>query len=220
MQKAIETYPDNRTVLKSIIMHLLPGLLIVTVYIIFAPIFVRNGLPSFLGFVVATALVGIPFELGWLLFLAKKRYPRAGFPGIIVYTEKVPFWQLVIIVFVLLLWAGFTFVIIGPPVNDFILNNLFPWLPEWFEIGEHLHNPANYTKPVLILTWSLGLVFGSIILPIAEELYFRGYLLARLSKLKYWAPLFAAMLFSVYHFWSPWLIPLRIIAVLPMVYAV
>ena len=41
-----------------------------------------------------------------------------------------------------------------------------------------------------------------------------------MKKLRFWAPLFGAVLFVVYHFWSPWLIPIRLLAILPMVYFV
>lgn len=53
-----------------------------------------------------------------------------------------------------------------------------------------------------------------------EELYYRGYLLPRVSRLGKWAPLINTVLFSLYHFTSLWQNPSRIIAFLPMVYAV
>lgn len=63
-------------------------------------------------------------------------------------------------------------------------------------------------------------MFTSILDPFVEELYFRGYLLLRIDRFKYWAPFIHTILFTVYHFWSPWLIPIRIIALLPMNYLV
>ena len=38
-----------------------------------------------------------------------------------------------------------------------------------------------------------------------EELYFRGYLLPRISRLGAWAPLVNTVLFSLYHLFTPWL---------------
>jgi membrane protease YdiL (CAAX protease family) len=60
----------------------------------------------------------------------------------------------------------------------------------------------------------------SVAVPIAEELYFRGYLLPRLPARPAWAPLLSAALFSLYHFWLPWDLLGRIVALLPVVYAV
>jgi membrane protease YdiL (CAAX protease family) len=38
--------------------------------------------------------------------------------------------------------------------------------------------------------------------------------------LKGWAPLVGAVLFALYHLWSPWQFAVRLVALLPMVYAV
>ena len=56
--------------------------------------------------------------------------------------------------------------------------------------------------------------------PVTEELYFRGYLLPRMSQLGRWAPLLNVVLFSLYHFWSPWQFFSRIAGVTPVAYAV
>jgi membrane protease YdiL (CAAX protease family) len=53
-----------------------------------------------------------------------------------------------------------------------------------------------------------------------EELYFRGYLLPRIPASKQWAPLINVLLFSLYHFFSPWQNVTRIVALIPFVYAV
>lgn len=39
--------------------------------------------------------------------------------------------------------------------------------------------------------------------PIVEELYFRGYLLRRMSRWGKWAPLVNALFVTLYHFWQP-----------------
>ena len=38
-----------------------------------------------------------------------------------------------------------------------------------------------------------------------EEMFFRGYLLPRISRLGAWAPLVNTVLFSLYHLFTPWL---------------
>ena len=55
---------------------------------------------------------------------------------------------------------------------------------------------------------------------IVEELYFRGYLMPRLSPLKGWAPLVNAVLFALQHFLSPWQQLSIILGILPQVYLV
>lgn len=53
-----------------------------------------------------------------------------------------------------------------------------------------------------------------------EELDFRGYLLPRMSQFGRWAPLLNVVLFSLYHFWSPWQFFSRVAGVTPFAYAV
>jgi membrane protease YdiL (CAAX protease family) len=71
----------------------------------------------------------------------------------------------------------------------------------------------------LLIRWIFGLVVNGIAGPVVEEMYFRGYLLPRISRLGAWAPLVNTVLFSLYHLFTPWLNVGRIIAWAPMVYA-
>ena len=63
-------------------------------------------------------------------------------------------------------------------------------------------------------------MFNGIAGPVVEELYFRGYLLPRMPWSQGWTPLINALLFSLYHFFSPWQNITRIVAFIPLVYAV
>ena len=66
---------------------------------------------------------------------------------------------------------------------------------------------------------SLSILDG-IINPIIEELYFRGYLLPRISRFGWIAPLISAVLFTVQHYWQPYNYPLIFLIQLPIVYIV
>jgi membrane protease YdiL (CAAX protease family) len=109
---------------------------------------------------------------------------------------------------------------IGETLNRWMLATFFDWLPAYFQVADIYTHPELYTRGIRIATWLLILVFGSLLGPLVEELYFRGLLLPRLGRLRGWAPLVGALLFVVYHFWSPWLIPIRLLALLPMLYLV
>ncbi|MEL6987268.1 MAG: CPBP family intramembrane glutamic endopeptidase, partial [Bacteroidota bacterium] len=85
------------------------------------------------------------------------------------------------------------------PVGLFLKENVFSWLPEWyFDPGFGTDNIALVAKAFLFAIFIDGLVG-----PIAEELFFRGYLLPRMSFLKNWAPILNGVLFGLYHFWQP-----------------
>ena len=45
-------------------------------------------------------------------------------------------------------------------------------------------------------------------------------LLPRIDRLGAWAPVVNASLFTLYHFWSPWQLPVRVLQTLPFIYAV
>jgi membrane protease YdiL (CAAX protease family) len=55
---------------------------------------------------------------------------------------------------------------------------------------------------------------------VVEELYFRGFLLPRLSRFGLWAPVINGVLFTLYHFFSPWAFVERVIMVIPMAWLV
>jgi membrane protease YdiL (CAAX protease family) len=55
-------------------------------------------------------------------------------------------------------------------------------------------------------------------IPIVEELYFRGYLLPRLSYLGGWAIMVNSLLFALYHFTTPWALVSRTLITLPLAY--
>jgi membrane protease YdiL (CAAX protease family) len=56
--------------------------------------------------------------------------------------------------------------------------------------------------------------------PIVEELYFRGFLLPRMTWMGKAAPVVNTLLFALYHFWTPWQVITRVLALVPTVYIV
>ncbi len=211
---------EQHSIGKSIMLHLIPGAAATLFFIITAPILKNDGLPSVLAFLLAAVLVVIPFELGYLFFQAKKRNGCYSLKGIVRYCEKIPVWQYFVFVPALLLWAIIGGIIIAGPIDNYLLKTFFSWLPDWFFLENFINNISQYSRSVLLTILFSGVVLNCIIGPIIEELYFRGYLLPRISRLKGWAPLVNISLFSLYHFFTPWLNPGRIIGLSPMAYAV
>ena len=60
------------------------------------------------------------------------------------------------------------------------------------------------------------MLLANIVAPAIEELYFRGYLLPRMARYGRLGLILNGALFAVYHFWSPWNVISRAIAVLPL----
>lgn len=207
-------------IMQTTVLALVPGLLILLFFVLITPFAIRLGLPSILVVFVAIPLVLVPFELGYLLYQGRKLNGRFSLKSVVLYREKISFWQYFVFVPLLLLWAGICLGPIAAKVDLYFINKFFYWLPDWFFINGFIQNLGQYSKTVLIITWLFGLVFNGVIGPVVEELYFRGYLLPRLNQLKGWAPVINVILFSLYHFFTPWQNVARIIGLLPLVYTV
>jgi len=197
---------------------LLPGVFITAFYFLAAPLVVRAGYPSLLALLLAILLILIPFELGYLLFEGKRTTGRFSLHTVVLYRDPLPLWNYLLFVPVLLVWMLAVFALLAP-VDRYIAHTFFSWLPDWSLPATSLATVSEYPQGVLVVLFLAELVL-SIAGPLVEELYFRGYLLPRLPASRTWAPLLNALLFSLYHFFSPWQNLSRIIAILPFVYVV
>ena len=212
--------PPQHSIARSVGLHLLPGLLILIFYVSTAPIMESLGYPAFMALLLAIAFVLIPFELGFLLYQGKRRNGTYSLKGIVLYRETMPWWQYAALAIPLFLWVGLIMMLVSPPIDNFLIENTFAWLPDWFFIFTFEDNLEQYTQSALVLTAVLNLLLNGLLGPIVEELYFRGYLLPRISRLGAWAPLDNILLFSLYHFFTPWQNLGRILAFTPLYYAV
>ncbi len=204
----------QHSVARTVVLHLLPGVLMVAFYVLAAPLVRGLGFPSLMAIYLAILFVLVPFELGYLFYRARKNGSSLG--SVVLYREPVPKGQFVALVVGLLAWSAIFYVLIYPLLDAFFIENVFFWLPEAFFLVEDF---ARYSTAALVITWVLGMVVNAIAGPIVEEMYFRGYLLPRISRFGAWAPLINTVLFSVYHFFTPWQNVGRIVGLLPMVYA-
>lgn len=205
---------EQHSAMRTVVLHLLPGALITAFYVVAAPVVRSLGFPSLMAIFLAIAFVLIPFELGYLIYQARKNGSTLG--SVVLYRQPVPKGQFVALVLGLLAWSGICVMLLFPPLDGFFVENVFSWLPGWFFFAEDF---TRYSTATLLITWTFGLVANGIAGPVVEEMYFRGYLLPRISRLGAWAPLVNTVLFSLYHFFTPWLNVSRIIGLLPMVYA-
>jgi membrane protease YdiL (CAAX protease family) len=208
---------EQHSVARTLVLHLLPGVLILVFSAAVAPLLWSFGFPPVMAVYLASVFVLIPFELGYLIYQARKNGTSLG--NIVLYRQPVPKGQLVLLVIALFVWA----LIIGTlltPVDFFVKENLFSWLPGGYDVTNGLtRNVARFSTVALLITLVFGLIVDGIAAPVVEEMYFRGYLLPRISRLGAWAPLLNTVLFSLYHFFSPFQIVSRTLTFLPVVYA-
>jgi membrane protease YdiL (CAAX protease family) len=209
------TTPQH-TIPQSVMLHLAPGVATLLFYIFVGnPIAVSLGYPSAFGFALSTALILVPIELGTLAYLGMRLQGRLSLEGVVLYRQRPPR-RLASLVAVLLIWS----VVVGvlaSPLDAMLRSGLFGWVPDRFL----LRIDGDAYSLALGVWMYVGLIaMSGIALPVVEELYFRGFLLPRLSRLGIWAPILEMALFALYHLWSPWLAITRFLVYLPTVYAV
>jgi membrane protease YdiL (CAAX protease family) len=207
---------DRHSLPLSVVLHLVPGALIVVAYLLIGEPFVKTiDYPAYMGWVIALCLVLIPVQLG-LLCLGRKHNGRLSLRGVLHYTDQpVSRGKLVVMVIALIVWMmvlGFALM----PVNNFFFENLFTWVP-YADTGGSGNNTYldGYSHSITLITRVICLPLTGILLPLIEELYFRGFLLPRIAHLGSWAPVVNTVLFSLYHFWSPWAFVSRVIFTFP-----
>lgn len=215
----MKTDTRTHTVWQTIVLHLLPGALLTALYFIIAPTVMRLGYPALMAVLICILVILIPFELGFLLYQGRQLTGRATLEGVVLNREPIPAWQYPVIVLALLIWGAVAFTLIAP-VDNFLVRTLFSWMPAWTLPAATLPQMLQVSKPALIATLVVAFALNGILGPVVEELYFRGYLLPRIPASGRWAPLVNVVLFSLYHFFSPWANVTRIVALIPLVYAV
>lgn len=201
----------------SVLLHLFPGAVIVAVYVLLAQPVIDRGYPGLVALLLAALLVVVPVELGILVYLGYRRNGVLSLSGVVEYRRSLSRWKYAAYGAGLVVWSFLVFGV-ASAVEPVILDALFGWLPTWFV--KPLAPDAAGDLSTTVLYATSGLLVNGFVAPIVEELYFRGYLLPRLDRYGPWAPIANAVLFSVYHFWSPWQAVTRILALLPMVYLV
>ena len=94
----VTEYPQHKLA-KSILLHILPGILVTIVFILLQTVFASSSYPSLLAFLLAVLFVDIPVMLGIMLFEGKKLNGRFSLDGVVFSREKVT-WKKFAIVFV------------------------------------------------------------------------------------------------------------------------
>ena len=197
----------------SIALHLAPGVVLVLFYALLVPPLLRVGLNNFLTLNLLAVLILVPVELGILYAAGKSATGRWSLRSVVLNREHVPLWQFIGLAFGLLVWMALISMLVAHAIDPVVQKALFGWLPAWFPLNTNFNAMPRAER---ILTLAAALVCTSWVALVVEEFYFRGYLLPRLSRFGNWAPVINAVLFAVYHLFTPWQAVTRILMVLPL----
>ncbi|WP_170147977.1 CPBP family intramembrane glutamic endopeptidase [Marinoscillum furvescens] len=195
------------------IRYLLPGAIPMAVLVAWY-LAIGDFIPSILVFIMTELFVTIPVIWYWMVKEQHENFSEFTLKEVMPPQNCVRFGPFFAISSLSLVWALGCFVIFKP-VAEYLQETLFYWLPEWFDFSHYLKDyPDRLVKSIWLL-----LVPISVVLPMAEEFYFRGYLLQKRHCTKgVSAPVVNALLFACYHLWSLWLVPVRLFAMFPVIY--
>jgi membrane protease YdiL (CAAX protease family) len=192
-------FPQH-SLFKSFLLPVLPGALTTAAFLVLKPLLDGSGYPPLLAFLLAVLLVDLPILLGVMLVEGKKLNGRLSLEGVVLYRDKVS-WKTFALVFVGAFVVMYALMMLVAPLSALLTESVFSWLPDWMFLEEQTQYQA-YAKNVLLVPLALQLVLTGVALPWVEELYFRGYLLPRLSRYGKWAPLLGGLFFGLYHVWQ------------------
>lgn len=193
-------------------LHLAPGLILFVVFAVLAPIFHELHIPIYFSIFIGALLASL-FEWGivssWFLLDRKSVVERIPFSARMSFARAT---SVIVVLFVLTLVAA----ILMNSVFEFSLaERFYDIVPTWF-------NPSklNDTSTSLVLLVIVGqLLIISIISPVVEEIYFRGFLLPKMKAFKR-GDAIHSFLFSLQHFLQPYGLLSRFLAIIPVVYSV
>lgn len=155
--------------------------------------------------------------MGFLYYLGWRRNGRLSLDGVVLFRRPLTRRQWLLWAPALLIWAAAA-ATLAFPADEWLRVNGFAWRPESLDAAAFAASLDRSPPPVLWAVAAASLALN-VLAPLVEELYFRGYLLPRIARWGWAAPLASVLLFSIYHFWAPWQQLSRVLALLPMVLA-
>ncbi|WMJ89025.1 CPBP family intramembrane glutamic endopeptidase [Anaerocolumna sp. MB42-C2] len=213
---------DNKikqlSVPKLLLLVFIPAILIFGTY--FWATQFEAVIPPFLSFTVIILIILIPSEIGIILFFSKRETNHLNLLSAFIKHEKMPVYKIIGISAVLILIGGIVFTFVSPIERNIMFHTIYQNVPEYFKLSDFFIHYKDYPRCIIIISFILYAVSNGILGPIAEELYFRGFLMPRINRFGNWTPVIITVLFSAYHLFSPWEFLTRIIACLPFVYCV
>jgi CAAX protease family protein len=185
---------------RAVALHLLPGVAMTAAYLALRPAARAAGLPTAAAFTLGQLIVLTPLLVGILLYQSYRRTGRVRLLGAVALRARIPTGRLLLILAALLAFAVLLAALLSP-VAGYLRQHVWGFLPDgWFVDDDSYRRVARRTA---LAALALQLVVDGVVNPVAEELYYRGYLMPRLPVPPAVAPVASAALFAVQHLWQP-----------------
>jgi uncharacterized protein len=207
---------EQHSLAYSVVLHLLPG----AVLFAFVLGAAEAGIEPVLALLFGIGLVIAPLELSYLFIQGRRRNGRWTLRGVIDYRARFAARQILRWAAPLVLWWIAILALSIAVIDQWLAETVFAWYPEAIRQMAAFEGEAAAPGWLLALLFVVALALNGVIGPIVEELYFRGHLLPRIDRFGRGAPVLNTLLFSLYHFWSPWQNLARLIGLFPWIYTV
>jgi uncharacterized protein len=201
------------------ILHLLPGALLMGGVLILAPPLIERGVPYEIAHITSALLTMVPFMFGAMLLYGRIRHGHFTLRGVVRFRRHMPLWQYAAL-YVPMLAAAFAILFATMSLSEFLAERVFFWLPPYLLPSWEAFETGAVVPGLVLFVLLAKLIFDGLANPIFEEMYFRGFLLPRMSYLGVFAPAANALFFAVGHFWQPYNWPLIFLLVLINSYVV
>ena len=153
MKKSEElTIKNQHNVLTSILLHLIPGIIILGgIFLFYQPLFCNllgfdTRFGPLLGWLMSLTFCLIPVLLGILLFVGKKQNKSLTFTGVIGNTEKSPTKEYFLYIPLYFVFAFLLMFLVAPSVNEFFVAKLFWWYPQEYNFQALMQDPVSMKR--------------------------------------------------------------------------
>jgi membrane protease YdiL (CAAX protease family) len=201
----------------AVVLHLLPGALLLGTALLLAPPLIERGVPYELAHIAAALLTMVPFMFGAMFLYGRAKYGSFSLQEVVRFRRPMPLWQYAAL-YVPMLAFAFAVLFTTLPLTTFLADRVFFWMPPY--LLPSWEPQVTPTQGIVLFALLAKLVFDGLAFPIIEEMYFRGFLLPRMGYLGVLAPAVNALLFAVAHYWQPYNWPLIFLLVLVNAYVV
>lgn len=203
--------PGQHPLWLSALLHLLPGAALSAFVVVLGP----WGVDPLFALLFGIGLIITPLELGYLAVYAKRTTGSWSPFNAVNYTTRFSVRQLLRLATVPALWMLALVAISMAAVDERLATHLFDWMPTVLTEMATPDGDASISGGRAAALLIVFFVFNGLLGPITEELYFRGHLLPRIDRYGRGAPVLGTLMFTLYHFHSPWRYPAIVLGFLP-----
>ena len=124
MNAAPKVQFPQHSLLKSTLLHILPGAGTTLAFVLLKPLLDPSGFPPLLAFLLAVLLVDLPLQLAIMLFEGKKLNGRLSLKGVVLYRDKVS-WKTFALVSVAAFVVVYALITLTAPLTAVLTDTLF-----------------------------------------------------------------------------------------------